>query len=359
MKIKNWLYNRIVITVFPLYEDNGYLEYHAKESQIQAIRVFKGKIDSKAYGLIKNNCICGVKRSNDLIFSERDRHGLSLKYVICRACGLVRLSEVLNNKSMSLFYRDDYNNIYKSGSVSIEAVFEKALPRAERYFNLIKKLTLLNKINSVFESGTCTGANLYPYFKADIKVQGCDYDEKYLQYGRSKGIDLYFGDIDNNITKIRTVDLVISSHVLEHVVDPVGYIFSLIDIVIPGGYLLIEAPGLSRLGNGCNKLVEDLVNAHVYYYHKDFLTCFFKRLKLEVVYSDDVCTFVIKKTVGWIPPDNIEFAIKGNINKEWYHRSIQILINKYFLEIIKYKSICKFLMKIRSYFYYRYSKLNG
>jgi len=353
------LYDYFALKIFPLYIDNGCSEYHAKESQLKSINLFKNKISSKFYGVKNNNCICGINNNSDILLSERDRHGIYSKYVVCKSCGLIRLSEVLDEESMSLFYSADYNNIYKSGNISIEAVFKKALPRGKRYFNLIKKLNLINNIDSVFESGACTGANLYPFFKKGISVQGCDYDEQYLKFGISKGLKLYSGDIDNSITKKHTVDLVISSHVLEHVVNPEEYIYSLLDIVKPGGYLLIEVPSLFYLGYGCNKVVDDLVNAHIYYYHEKFLIYFFNRMNLKVIYSDDKCTFVVKKPNDWRGGDNSKITIKDNDLKAWYYDTIRTLIIKYFFEVVKYKAVCKFIEKIISYLRYRYIRFQG
>ena len=213
---------------FPLYKNDGKPSVQLTEVQTQAIAAFKEKLASGVYRLEENPCMCGA--DDDVVVTEKDRYGIPCRYVLCRNCGLVRQEKKLDDESTALFYRDDYRQIY-SGSETAEGFFEWLRPRGELLYSLADKHIGAANIRTVFEAGCSSGGNLYIFHKHGISVSGCDFDEKYIQYGVSKGMNLYTGEPDPTKTPSNSQDLVILSHVLEHLNHPMDYVNTLIDMI--------------------------------------------------------------------------------------------------------------------------------
>ena len=126
-----------------------------------------------------------------------------------------------------------------------------------------------------------------------------------LNNGRKKGMNLCNSTEKKDINE-GVYDLIISSHVIEHVYDPINFLKEQIKLLKPGKYLLIEMPGIFNFHQRNFKLIENLVNAHIYYFHEAFLKNLFSLMKLKILYSDEVCTFLLYK------PNN--YSDKFNIN---------------------------------------------
>ena len=71
------------------------------------------------------------------------------------------------------------------------------------------------------------------------QVVGCDLGSDYLEYGRlAHGLDLRFGFFED-LQLDRNPDLVIYSHVLEHVLDPVAEMRKVACVLGQGGLLYV------------------------------------------------------------------------------------------------------------------------
>lgn len=88
--------------------------------------------------------------------------------------------------------------------------------------NLIKKYISPNEICSVAEVGCGAGGCLLPFkFKeVGMMVSGYDYDYDYLEYGKSMGLSLYYGDF-YQLSEDNHFDLIILNHVFEYFLDPI------------------------------------------------------------------------------------------------------------------------------------------
>lgn len=79
--------------------------------------------------------------------------------------------------------------------------------------------------------------------KHNVQLVGADLTEP---PGRPRGVR-YASIEDNEISMPRSLcDLVVASHVIEHVVDPMQFMSDLVRVTKPGGLIFIEAP--SELG---------------------------------------------------------------------------------------------------------------
>lgn len=278
---------------FPLYKNDKQPWRALYPNQVQELEIINKKIEGGEYRFIDNPCLCGCKdRREDVLLSGKDRYGIGINYLLCKKCALIRAEKILDKESLRLFYKDNYRKLYKGIQVPTSGFVEKDQhPRGQRLANLIEHQVGKGEINKVFELGCSAGGILEQFKKKGWLVSGCDWDLNFLSYGQAQGLDLYYGDIDLEKTPLQSQDLIIMSHVMEHLVDPAEVVRDVSRYVRPGGYLLIEVPGTFTIENP----LQFFHISHLFNFYKDFLTIFFTEIGFDIVYGDEFCTFILKK----------------------------------------------------------------
>ena len=71
-------------------------------SQLPLIAEVKSKLLDGAYELESSPCACGA--ATGVAISEVDRYGLPLTFVLCTACGTIRIDPYLDTASLEDFY---------------------------------------------------------------------------------------------------------------------------------------------------------------------------------------------------------------------------------------------------------------
>lgn len=312
---------------FPLYRNDGIPSVRLNDLQRKSITEFTAKLQNGTYHLVDNPCLCGGH--DDICVTEKDRYGIPCKYVICRKCGVVRQEKRLDDESTALFYRDDYRNIY-DGNERVENYFRFQERRGDFFWSVIEKYVDTSRIHTAFEAGCGAGGVLYAFHKRGIKSSGCDFGEEYLAYGRKKGLNLYSGEPDVTKTPPDSQDVAILSHVIEHLNNPAEYVNEIISVISPGGYLIIQIPGLLTLHRQNTRWIVYFQNAHVNNFYEYFLRKFFEALGLEVVYGDEWCTFLLRKPHNWTKHDSSALNLYDDSMPE-QSRKIQRALKLYYV----------------------------
>jgi len=325
------------------------------DSQTAAQKTLFEKIESGEYSFQANHCLCGNRdKANDIVVSNIDSIGVAVNNILCKKCSLIRLENVLNDDSLVDFYQKYYTELYIGTKYISDESFSQQFSvdsRSHRLFDLIKELGIINDINNVFEAGCGAGWNLWPYHKDDKTVSGCDYGIEFLNYGISKGLDLHEGSIEEAMLSENSQDLIILSHVLEHIADPISFLQKVISFVKCGGYIQIEVPGV--LNKKKSVLVTTFQLPHIFSYNKLFLTNLFNALGLEILYIDDEVTCVLKKPKNWKACNISEIQSKTleneyhNIAKELkkqYSRKMLVYCAARILKTLKIKDLIKKLI---------------
>ena len=286
----------------PLYINDYKSTVNLSDFQIESINIMLSDIDNNILILKDNNCLCRNDNSkNDILLSEKDRYGIPVNNMICSKCGLIRSEKIFDEKSNILFYQKYYRNIYVGLNKPNNQFFEDQIKRGEAFISLIKKHINLNDIKNVLEIGCGSGGIIYPFNELNISCRGIDYNEEYLEYGRLKGLSLISGDYKNTIQDNST-DLLILSHVMEHFTNPIKEMVEVIKKINHDKYLLVEVPGIFFIKKIYFDPILYFQNAHVINYYHYYLTIFFKKLGLEVMYGDERCIFLLKKYKNWTAP---------------------------------------------------------
>lgn len=227
----------------------------------------------------KHNCfVCEC--DNLRLISEIDRYGFYYPTAVCTECGNVQQAEYYCNDVLVSFYERYYRKIY--GNSSPEELYEsqKEGKGASIYYFIKKHITP----NRVLEVGCGAGGILSVFQDNRCEVLGLDFDDDYLDIARSKQIPVIKGSIDS-LNKKDKYDLIILSHVLEHIIDPSVFLRKLSGHLNEGGVLYIEVPSLDHVSTGGYDydLLRYWQNAHTIHFTTESLKLLCKRAGLSPI----------------------------------------------------------------------------
>lgn len=281
---------------YPKYRDDGRPFLKLSSVQAEALASYRRKVSDGEYQYEKNSCLCGnTDDSLDVVVAEKDRYGLPCRNVLCKRCGIVRSDPMLDQASTIRFYNSEYRPLYAGSATGTEAFFTEQNGRGLKILNHVKRLTRFDEIHNVFEIGCGAGGILFPFHEAGKKAAGCDYGERYLEFGRSRGLQLSHGNIRESGIAPESQDLIILSHVMEHFTKPLIEIGEILEYLKPGGYLFVEVPGLLNIARVYGRPIAYFQSAHIFNFHKRFLEAFFQSFGLELRSGDEVSRFLCRK----------------------------------------------------------------
>jgi 2-polyprenyl-3-methyl-5-hydroxy-6-metoxy-1,4-benzoquinol methylase len=242
--------------------------------QMAAVRDLNERIRSAEVPFEQVDCICGGGEFREI--AGTDRYGMLQATAICVRCGLVQSNPRMTEDAYRDFYESDtYRRIYDGNSFleRYQAIYRDG--RGEGVFSRVTGQRPASKIASVLEFGAGGGWNLVPFIRAGIPATGYDLSPELVELGRSKGVDLIQGSLDEIEG---TYDVVLMIQVLEHLPDVPGTLARLSAHLSPGGMLFVEVPDIEQFVTG------QIQNAHTYYFSRKTLEFSASQAGLELVH---------------------------------------------------------------------------
>lgn len=236
--------------------------------------------------------------TNDIIIGNCDRYGIPVDTILCMDTGLIRSSPYYNDQAVEIFYKNYYREIYaNSFNVSQSPKSVLAASQIAKGVSILSKTAgRLNAESRILDYGCGIGATLIPFKEAGHSVLGLDYGDEYLDYGRSLGIALEQGGLER-LEDQEPFDLIILSHVLEHVVQPIQFLKNLTSHLAPGGIIYIEVPGVQWVHGAWNHdLLLQLQNAHVWYFTAHTLRALLSHAGLSAIDEYGSIAVIAKKS---------------------------------------------------------------
>jgi 2-polyprenyl-3-methyl-5-hydroxy-6-metoxy-1,4-benzoquinol methylase len=186
--------------------------------------------------------LCSSRRNKP--FDQRIFRGFTVENCICLDCGLVFQSPRMNETEMAVYYQAEYRRTYQGteGPIARDLVVQTARARSLLDFVLSK----ISSVKRCLDIGCSTGLILM-HFQSQLGCHpvGIEPDNAYRSYAEGQGLTVYPSLTTMEMAPEGRFDLVVMSHVLEHLPDPVGYLGHLREsLLTPGGSLLIEVPNL-------------------------------------------------------------------------------------------------------------------
>ena len=242
----------------------------------------------KNYTLIPTKCLCD--NNDDILLSKSDRHCVEFPTVVCKKCGLIRAKDYFTDENI----KDFYKNYYRPGTNSLninygntdpETFFNHQVQTSKFRFDLINKYKMKNIRNKkILDLGGGIGGVLNHFNNNELYL--ADYFDPYLNYAKSKGINIIKGGLDKIDFK---PDIIILSHVIEHWSNFREEIKKLIRIQKIGETInYIEFPGVDsiKLGRREGDIIGDLNVPHVYYFTSYVFENIMNRYGFEKLYID-------------------------------------------------------------------------
>lgn len=201
----------------------------------------------------------------------------------CGYCSSVYLSPDFTDQGMDIFYKKTYKELFPAEYMGekVKNFFKYRTDDyyAARRFNSIKKLIPVG--GSLFEIGSGFGnfINQVGILRSDIEKYANEPDE----HNRMASIDktpISFINEDDYSLYAQYFDLVAAFHVLEHAVDPAGFIRAAKNMLKDDGYLVIEVPNLKD-GCGSQKYFH---TAHLSYFTENTLQNLIISIGFELIY---------------------------------------------------------------------------
>jgi 2-polyprenyl-3-methyl-5-hydroxy-6-metoxy-1,4-benzoquinol methylase len=285
---------RIKVVLVKRFEYSNKPELNLNPVQQQTKQKVIEKINNKQYVFegVKQCVIC--KKEDFIVLAEKDRYGFKLNTVICDNCGLVFTNPRFNEESYNKFYEEDYRDLYVGKPGRFDILFDSQYKHGKEIHEFITSHFPLPSC-SVVEVGVGAGGILGYFKDKGFKVWGVDFDEDHLEYGREKGLDLFFGSIDQLVKRKTKADLVIYSHVFEHILDLKKELGKIREILNKNGYVYIEVPGIKNLDRNYElDFLKYIQNAHVYNFSLTSLTNILKQAGFELVCGNEEVKAVFK-----------------------------------------------------------------
>lgn len=208
-----------------------------------------------------------------------DRFGLPVSTVVCRGCGLVQTNPRMSEEAYARFYQGSYRDLYGGR----EGLFEFQRRRGQALLEYLGGWSG----GLVVEVGCGPGGILSVFKESGCRVVGLDIDADVVLEARGHGLDVYEGGLSSLVLREQP-DIIVYSHVLEHIVDPVRELRLVSRFMKKESLLFVEVPGIKHLGRSYNQdLGLYLQFAHIHHFSLRSLCNLAGLAGLELVRGDE------------------------------------------------------------------------
>lgn len=207
-------------------------------------------------------------------FRQRSRHwwrALRINLVQCKGCDLVLQSPRLSPQGLGTFYEEHYRT--EIDSASQESLFQRGMRRGAYIQEFLVNNGISCENRRVVEVGCGYGGILEAFHQVGGIISGCDLEPNAAKFALGRGLDVRQGGIEVLSDVAASADIVILSHVLEHIPEPIEFLAAVASLLKPGGVLYVEVPGIENprviKQNGA------VQPGHLIYFNKEILqkTC--------------------------------------------------------------------------------------
>ncbi|MFH1783734.1 MAG: methyltransferase domain-containing protein [bacterium] len=225
-----------------LVEDAGFVYLDKKELPGNTLYVFQNSNVKSGKGLERMEAIsCNLCDNFDSSLAYRVN---DIDIVRCKKCGLIYQNPM--QKDVKGLYSEDY---YDQNYGDKERLSSSARVLIES----VSKYVPDNRIK-VLEIGSGLGYTLKTARDRGWEVFGTDVSAFAVRYAKEEhGIEIFNGDLDEAGFEDNFFDLVIMSHVLEHLPDPSRFLEKIFHILKKSGVLYIAVPNIDSFKSRMKK----------------------------------------------------------------------------------------------------------
>jgi SAM-dependent methyltransferase len=170
-------------------------------------------------------------------------------YVRCARCALVQMNPQPLRKAVAGRYRESHGGDYLAYELANEAAFlrlqELALGDAG-FYGLEEELKKKGK-PKVLDAGCATGALLNMLRDRGWETAGVEISPAAAYARRERNLDVKNLPLEESRFPGGYFDLVLASHLIEHLNDPGGFVREAYRITAPGGRFFVTTPNIAGL----------------------------------------------------------------------------------------------------------------
>ncbi len=309
--------------LLPRLKFNDIPELKLNDLQLEMRDQVTKKVNEEIYEFEEINCPICDKKEHETI-GEKDRFGLFFKTNICIDCGMIYTSPRMIQQSYNQFYNIEYRKLYTGEEKATEAFFEEQNIKGEGIYEFLESNNLIpNRSLLVVEIGCGAGGILNFFRKKGHEVKGFDLGEEYLKFGKNKhNLDLEVGTLANYKSD-RKCDIIIYSHVLEHILDINKELQAIKQVIDENTIIYIEVPGVKHIHENYQfNLLRYFQNAHTFHFTLETLTNLFVRNGFELVTGTQFVQSAFKYTGNSGPVKSDYFEAKNYLLKTEKYRKL-------------------------------------
>ncbi len=166
----------------------------------------------------------------------------------CIRCEFGVTDQQLRGRRLARYYGGGYfTGFYEVGPVSVRGVLERGRARfrtaaAARRFNRAPFAQGTFGPGRVLDVGCGSGELLARYRASGWEPFGIDPSAAAVAAAHGRGITVHEGSLSDHPWKPATFDLIVFSHSLEHIPEPLDALSAAFELLVPGGRIAIAVP---------------------------------------------------------------------------------------------------------------------
>jgi len=179
-------------------------------------------------------------RARDRLFRTTDKHFLVVE---CKNCRLIRLEPRPSLQELARYYPDEYWYAPQADAASqLEEAYRRFVLRD--HVNFVMRAVQESGEKGLLVDVGCGGGLLLRMLRArGLPVLGLETSlPAATSAWKRNGVAVVCGDLSKSPIERGTCAAVTMFHVLEHLHDPVSYLRSARDLLVPGGRLVVQVP---------------------------------------------------------------------------------------------------------------------
>ena len=199
-------------------------------------------LTNKQTQIYKKCCICNSKIIKSIGYHP-DFPNTQISKCFC--CGVIFANPIPKNDYLAEIYFQEYRE--KRNESPSEIYLERMSKRAKAQKKYIEKnLSITNENLLILDVGCGAGLLLKEFINNKNKLYGFEPDRAmYLAANRNLGnsnVQLWNQVFDINLIKDKKFDIILLSHILEHIPNPINFINELLLLLSKTGVIFIEVP---------------------------------------------------------------------------------------------------------------------
>lgn len=230
--------------------------------------------------------VCGGNEFKDIMpyyAAPHDEPFKNCRVIKCTSCGLNQINKEFTAEQITHFYKNNYQRAAMYNFAASEFPKDNlfSVSRGRALAKLFKEKTG-NVPKDVLDLGCGYGQLLFGFQQhfPNARYTGVEFDE-----GTKINLDkinahFHFGGVEDIEGLNGSFDLIITSHVYEHVIDPHDFLERCKALLKPGGYLLFEMPNMNEF----NLRADHNHSPHICLWEIETLKHIFLQHNLEIVF---------------------------------------------------------------------------